>query len=122
MHELSLTQSIVDTIAARFPDSRVTVVRLEVGRLSGVVVDAIRFCFDLVAEGTVVEGATLEVAEPAGRGDCRSCGHEFDIDDPIVLCSACGDANVRVLAGRDLKILSVEVSCAPRVAAPTTPG
>ena len=118
MHELSLTHSIVESIAERFPDSRVTLVRLEIGRLSGVVVDSIRFCFDLVAEATVLDGARLEVVEPPGRGRCRPCRHEFDADDPIVLCPACGGANVEVLGGRELRILSVEVSCVAPAAAP----
>lgn len=110
MHELSLTQSVVDTIASRFGEARVTVVRLEIGKLSGVVVESIRFCFDLVAEGTVVEGALLEITEPSGRCRCRGCSSDFDTDDPIVLCPSCGGADVEVLAGRDLRISSVDVT------------
>jgi len=126
MHELSLTQAVVDTIAERFGDTHVIAVRLEIGKLSGVVVDSIRFCFDLVAEDTTLAGARLEIVEPCGRGRCRSCSQTFDVDDPIVLCPACGSANVEVLSGRELRILSVELSgeerpCAPRAAAPATP-
>ena len=98
--------------------------RLEIGKLSGVMVDSVRFCFDLVAEGTHGAG------RPAGgrrarrrRARCRDCAEEFDVDDPIVLCPACGSADVDVLSGRELRIKSVEVStaCAPPAAAPTTP-
>jgi hydrogenase nickel incorporation protein HypA/HybF len=122
MHELSLTQSVVDTIAERMGEARITTVRLEIGKLSGVVVDSIRFCFDLVAEGTTLAGAALEVDEPSGECRCRECATEFSVDDPIVLCPACESANVHVLAGRDLRIMSVEVSeCARPVAAPKTP-
>jgi hydrogenase nickel incorporation protein HypA/HybF len=110
MHELSLTQSIVDSVAERFGDTPVVAVRLEIGRLSGVVVDSIRFCFDLVAEGTTLDGARLEIVEPPGRGRCRECATIFDIDDPFVLCPPCGSANVEVLSGRELRILSVELS------------
>jgi hydrogenase nickel incorporation protein HypA/HybF len=119
MHELSLTQSVVAAITERFGDARVSVVRLEIGKLSGVVVDSIRFCFDLVAEGTPVQGARLEIDEPAGAARCRDCAGEFTVDDPIVLCPDCDSANVAVLSGRDLLIKSVEVSsaCAPPAAA-----
>ena len=48
-------------------DAPVRRVRLEIGRLSGVVPDAVRFCFDLVAAGTTLEGAVLEIDEPGGR-------------------------------------------------------
>lgn len=123
MHELSLTQAVVAAIAERLGDAEVTVVRLEIGRLSGVFVDSIRFCFDLVAEGTSVAGARLEIDEPAGRARCRECATGFDADDPLVLCPACASANVEILSGRDLRIVSVEVNtaCARPAAAPTTP-
>jgi hydrogenase nickel incorporation protein HypA/HybF len=126
MHELSLTQAVVNSVAERFGPTRVVAVSLEIGKLSGVVVDSIRFCFDLVAEGTTLAGARLEIVEPCGRARCRSCSQTFDVDDPIVLCPTCGSANVEVLSGRELRILSVELSgeersCAPHAAAPTTP-
>jgi hydrogenase nickel incorporation protein HypA/HybF len=122
MHELSLTQSVVEAIAERVGDRKVHCVRLEIGKLSGVVVDSIRFCFDLVAEGTVLAGARLEIDEPPGECRCRGCAHEFTVDDPIVLCPRCGGADVAVRSGRDLLIKSVEVTaaCAPPVAAEPT--
>lgn len=109
MHELSLTQAVVDAVAERFGGTAVVAVRLEIGKLSGVVVDSIRFCFDLVAEGTTLAGARLEIVEPGGRGHCRQCAATFDLDDPFVLCPPCGSANVEVLSGRELRILSVEL-------------
>jgi hydrogenase nickel incorporation protein HypA/HybF len=120
MHEMSITMSVVDAITEKMGDTPVTAVRLEIGKLSGVVVDSIRFCFDLVAEGTTLAGARLEVDEPSGHARCRPCGTEFDVDDPIVLCPACDASDVDVRAGRELRIVSVEVSkaCAAPVAAP----
>jgi hydrogenase nickel incorporation protein HypA/HybF len=123
MHELSLTQSAVDAIIERVGDSRVERVRLEIGKLSGVVVESVRFCFDIVVAGTALEGARLEIDEPVGDGRCRACGTAFATDDPIVLCPGCGSANVEMRNGRDVRIRSVEVSmsCARPVAAPKTP-
>jgi hydrogenase nickel incorporation protein HypA/HybF len=108
MHELAVTQGVVDMITERVPDRRVTTVRLEIGRLSGVMPDAVRFCFDVVADGTTVQGAALEITEPSGRARCRSCGSSFDTDDVLVLCD-CGSADVEVLGGDQLRILNVEV-------------
>jgi hydrogenase nickel incorporation protein HypA/HybF len=109
MHELAITQSIVDAVAERFGERRISGVRLEIGRLSGVLPDAVRFCFDLVAEGTAVAGARLDIDEPAGRACCRECAREFEADYPILLCP-CGSARVDVVAGGELLIRSVEVS------------
>ena len=121
MHELSITQSVIEAVAERMGERQVTRVRLSIGKLSGVVVDSVRFCFDLAAEGTTLEGAVLEVDEPSGHCRCRDCATEFEVDDPIVLCPACAGADVDVQSGRDLRIVSVEVrtACATPVAAPT---
>jgi hydrogenase nickel incorporation protein HypA/HybF len=108
MHELSITQSVVDAIAERMDGATVTSVRLEIGKLSGVVPDSVRFCFDVICAGTSLEGATLDIVEPAGLAQCRDCGEEFQLNDMIMLCP-CGSANVRVLAGQQLRIKSVEV-------------
>ena len=109
MHELAIAESVVDTVTRRLPDARITGVHLEIGALSGVVAESIRFCFDLATEGTGLEGATLEITEPPTQCRCRSCGAEFRPDPPIVLCP-CGSADVAVLGGEELKILSVQVA------------
>ncbi|MBK1784949.1 hydrogenase maturation nickel metallochaperone HypA [Prauserella cavernicola] len=109
MHELSVTQSIADAIVAKLGDTKVSVVSLEIGRLSGVVPESVRFCFDVVAEGTILQGARLDIAQPPGRARCRDCSTAFDLDDLILLCP-CGSANVEVLSGMELKIKSVEVA------------
>ena len=106
MHELAITEGVVDAVAERLPDAKVTCVRLEIGALSGVVADSVRFCFDLVTEGTNLEGARLEITEPAGQCHCRVCGSDFEPDRPIAVCP-CGSADVTVLAGQELKITSV---------------
>ena len=109
MHELSITQSVVDTVNERMAGQRVVSLRLEVGRLSGVVPDAMRFCFELVTDKTVLEGARLDIDETAGRAHCRGCGQDFTLTDLILLCP-CGSADVDVTAGRELVIKSVEVA------------
>ena len=109
MHELAIAESVVDTVTQRLPGAKVTCVRLEIGALSGVVPDSIRFCFDLATEGTGLAGARLEITEPPARCRCRACGAEFQPDSPIVLCP-CGSPDVAVLAGEELKIVSVQVA------------
>lgn len=108
MHELSIAESVVDAVLERTGDALVACVRLRVGRLSGVVPDALSFCFELVTAGTPLEGAALLIEEPGGRAHCRSCEREFALDDLFLLCE-CGSADVEVLAGRELHLASVEV-------------
>jgi hydrogenase nickel incorporation protein HypA/HybF len=106
---MALTQSLVDAVCEHAAGRRVHSVRLEVGALCAVVPDAMTFCFELATEGTVADGASLEVDMRPGQAHCRNCDTTFALTDLILLCP-CGSADVDVLAGRDLKILSMEVS------------
>ena len=108
MHELGIAQSIVDAVLDAVEEPRITRLELQIGKLSGVVADALRFCFDLVTEGTALQGARLDIVEVPGRGDCRACGASFELHDPIVLC-ACGSADVEIGSGQQLRIAAVDV-------------
>ena len=109
MHELAITESVVEGVAERFSDSRVTRVVLEIGELSGVVPDAIRFCFDVCAQGTPLQGATLEIVSVPARARCSACQREIVIEDGIGLCP-CGSADLAFLSGQELKIKAVAVA------------
>jgi hydrogenase nickel incorporation protein HypA/HybF len=108
MHELGLTQEIVEVVTQRAQDRKVRRVILEIGKLSCVLPDAVRFCFELVAEGTVAEGAELEIVQPPGRAKCRKCGAEFDMDAVFARC-VCGSSDVDWLSGEELKIKAMEI-------------
>lgn len=71
MHELALTQEIVSIACNAASGQRVHVVRLEVGKLSCVAPEALQFCFEVVARGTLADGARLEIR--------RTDGDEFHI-------------------------------------------
>lgn len=107
MHELAITQGVVDTVTERIEGS-IRGVRLEVGPLSGILPDALRFCFDLVCAGTPMEGAWLEIVEPRASARCDHCDAEFEPTDVIAVCE-CGNPDVTVLAGQELMITGVEV-------------
>jgi hydrogenase nickel incorporation protein HypA/HybF len=108
MHELSIANSVVELCAERAMGARVLRVTLEIGRLSAVMPDAIRFCFDVCAKDTVVEGATLEIVETPGLARCLDCGGSVDMTDLLEHC-ACGSVNLELLAGAELKIKQMEV-------------
>ncbi len=108
LHELSIAESIVDTVLARTHDRRVSLVRVRIGTLAAVVPDALTFCFDLATSGTPLEGCVLEIEAQEARGHCRDCGVDFVLPDLFLICS-CGSADIEVLAGRELQVASVEV-------------
>lgn len=108
MHELAIAESVIDAVLAQTGERPVRQVRLEVGRISGVSVDSLRFCFELAAADTGLVDADLDVVEPEGRARCGMCGDEFVLADRILLC-ACGSSDLQVLSGEELKIISVTV-------------
>lgn len=109
MHEMALTQSLVDAVCEHAAGRHVHSVKLEVGALCAVVPDSMQFCFELATAGTVADGARLDMNIEPGAACCRTCGQSFELPDLILLCP-CGSADVEVTAGRDLKIISMEVS------------
>ena len=109
MHELSISQGIVESVCEAVPDGQVLAVTVEIGALSGVVADAVRFCFDACARGTRLEGARLEVIDVPGLGRCGSCQRELDMQELVTQCP-CGNPFLEILRGRELRIRSVEVT------------
>lgn len=107
MHELGITRNIVAIVAEHAGGRRVARVTVDVGRLSGVMSEAIHFAFDVVSRGTVLEGARLELADIDGRGRCRGCGAEFPTPDLFTPCP-CGSRNVERIAGEELRIREFE--------------
>lgn len=108
MHELGITRSVVAICAENSGGEVVKRVTLEIGKLSAILPDAVRFCFDIVAKGTVVEGATLEILEIPGKAQCQSCGAYVELSDLVGRCS-CGSNDLKIIAGEELKVKEMEV-------------
>ncbi len=108
MHELSLTRNIVAICAERAGRRHVRTVRLQVGKLAGVEVSALRFCFDLVAAGTPLEGAALEIDEVEGRGQCTECQELVPLEQLVAVCGCGRRAPLDLVAGEELLIKEME--------------
>ena len=109
MHELSITQSIVEICAEKAAARRVTLVVLEIGELSGVVPEAVEFAFEACTQGTPLEGARLDIVRIPAVGRCRGCGVEFPLRafyDPCPRCDAYGAA---LISGEELRVRELEV-------------
>jgi hydrogenase nickel incorporation protein HypA/HybF len=109
MHELGITRNIVAIVGEAAKGRPVLRVTLEVGKLSGVMSEAIAFCFDAVSQGTALEGASLEITEIEGRARCAACGAEFATATLFTPCP-CGSRRLERLQGEELNIKSMELS------------
>ena len=92
MHELGLCEGILEAVERRAAGRRVTRVRVRVGALHRVVDPAFEQSFALVAQGTVADGAAVDLVVVPVRVTCRDCGHEAEATDALAACSACGGA------------------------------
>lgn len=108
MHELGITRNVVAIASEAARGARVRKVTLEVGKLSGVMTEAIRFCFDTVSQGTSLDGAELEIREIEGQARCKACGAVYALPTLFAAC-ACGSRDCERLAGEELNIKSIEL-------------
>ncbi|MDQ3863579.1 MAG: hydrogenase maturation nickel metallochaperone HypA [Actinomycetota bacterium] len=109
MHELSIAESVVQIASRHANGRRVTKVRIKVGHLRQVVPSALAFGFELVAEGTPVEGAELEMEQVPAAGRCRECGVESQLMNFPLQCGACGSFDLEVVRGEELLVESLEL-------------
>ncbi|BDU72806.1 hydrogenase maturation nickel metallochaperone HypA [Mesoterricola silvestris] len=112
MHELSLMAGMLGIIAGEARGqgfTRVSRIVLEIGALSGVEPEALRFAFDVSARGTVAEGAELEIEETEGRAQCGACGHTVPVRGTWGGCPACGTDALKVIAGKETRVKYLDV-------------
>jgi hydrogenase nickel incorporation protein HypA/HybF len=108
MHEMGITQSIVAIVCEQAAGRKVKRLTLEIGKLAAIMPDAIRFCFDVVAQGSPLDGAALDILEIPGRARCLDCGSDVALADVFGRC-ACGSRKLERLSGEELNIKSMEL-------------
>jgi hydrogenase nickel incorporation protein HypA/HybF len=109
VHELSIADAVVAIAAAHAGERRVTKVEVRVGHLRQVVPSALALAFELVAEGTVVEGAELAIEPVPAAVACRNCGSESEVSGFPLACLACGSLDVGVVRGDELLVEALEL-------------
>lgn len=103
MHELAITRNIVAIVSEKAKTERVRRVTIEIGKLSAVFPQAVRFCFEVVSRGTVLEGAELDIVEIDGTAECRACGTHFSLEHLYGRCP-CGSSDLTRLTGEELLV------------------
>ncbi len=114
MHELSVAMSLVEAAcdkAATLGDVRVDAVYVRLGPFSGVVKDALAFCFDVAAQGSAVEGARLDIEDVPVVVFCPQCAAERPLAGTQHLrCPECGEPTPEIVSGRELELTALEVT------------
>ncbi|MCA6116804.1 MULTISPECIES: hydrogenase maturation nickel metallochaperone HypA [Bradyrhizobium] len=112
MHEMALCEGIVEIVeeeARRRSFSRVKTVCLEIGALSHVAPEAMKFCFAAVAARTIANGAVIKVVELPGVAWCMACSRSVEIAQRCEPCPCCGSYQLQVTAGEEMRVKELEV-------------
>ena len=112
MHEMSLAESvreIVEQTARSNGARRVSSVRLEVGRLAEVEVDALRFAFDVVMRGSLADAARLDIVETDGAAWCMKCAEPITIARRGEACPRCSSWQLQVTGGDRMRVMDIEI-------------
>ena len=112
MHELSVTSYLVDAVdkqARELGAKRVVTINVIVGERSGIVDDSLRFYFEMLSPGTLVEGAELVVQRTSMRFYCATCDEDYHPEGANFECPGCEAIGTLVDDGSDLLIESLEI-------------
>lgn len=112
MHEMSLCESVLDILQDNAKSQgfeRVKIVWLEIGALSGVEPEAMRFCFDAITRNTLADRAKLEIIMVPGDAWCMQCSKTVQVEQRFDLCPECGSYQLQVTSGEDMRIKELEV-------------
>ncbi len=109
MHEMSITQGIIDICEQHAAGKRVLSLDVEIGELSSVVPEAIEFCFEACSKGTLLEGARLNIIRIPGKGHCQDCGAETPLSAVFGACAQCGSYRVTIVSGEEMRVREIEV-------------
>ena len=113
MHEMGIAIQIVEIASASIPaeleDARVERVNLKIGKLTAVVPESLRFCFQIAAQDTPLCDADLNIEEIPIAVRCADCNIEWTICEPVFRCQKCNSGSVEIISGRELDINSIEI-------------
>ncbi len=113
MHEMGIAIRVLEIVEESLPGAaeiQVERINLTVGKLTAVVPDSLKMCWEVASEGTPVEGAELVFTEIPVKLTCRACGEDSEIEDLPFICAACDSPDTAVVSGRELFVESVEIA------------
>jgi hydrogenase nickel incorporation protein HypA/HybF len=111
MHEMTVAHGLLTILEERAKAhkiARITRIRLKIGRLRAIETRQLASAFEVLAEGSMAQGAPLDVEEVAAQARCNACGTEWRLAGYRFECPNCQSADAEILAGRELFIESFD--------------
>lgn len=112
MHELSIAQSILsiaENAAPENPKAVITSVGLQIGELSGIEIDSLKFALSIIRKDTILQEATLDIEIIKGEAECSTCKTTFAVPCYGICCPNCSSYSMKILKGKELRVLNIVV-------------
>ncbi len=112
MHELSITQSILNIAVSSAENAgakKVNGIKITLGEMSGCVPQYIQEYFDIISEGTIAAGAKLEFKSVPAVAKCLDCGYETHLVRFRFRCEKCKSQNLKIISGREFLVESIDI-------------
>lgn len=112
MHELSVTQSLLDISlqhAEKANAKQITDLYIVMGELSSMVDDSVQFYWDIIAKGTIAEHAQLHFRRVPAELQCNTCGEKYHPTEKELICPKCGGVGAKIIAGEEFALESIDV-------------
>ena len=112
VHEMSIAANVLDAVRterALHGGARVMRAGLRIGELSGVEIESLRFCLEVLAADSDLAGAGFEIQAAPWTRRCRDCGAEFRVVDARPACAACGSGETDPAGGDQMELSFVEL-------------
>ena len=112
MHELSIAMNIVDIAneeTKKANAKKVFEIELEIGTMSGVVLEALEFALQEAVKDSILENAKIIISEIQAKAKCQNCLHVFKIKDLYSPCPNCNELKTEIISGKELRVKSLKV-------------
>jgi hydrogenase nickel incorporation protein HypA/HybF len=115
MHELAVTESILEITlrhARQMGATRVTDLNLVIGQLATIMDDSVQFYWDFITKDTLAEGSKLHFTRIPAELHCLDCDHTYAPGGEVLACPVCQSTRVRLTAGEEFRLESIDIETA----------
>lgn len=113
MHEVSICEHLLTLLAQEARQhgvQKIIRLRVEIGRLSCLDPEALRFAFDALAPGTIAAAAELQIERPPVRATCKDCAAVVELNSRFEPCPSCGGTRLELHSGDEMRLLEMEAA------------
>jgi len=112
MHELPVAESLLE-IALKYAQKaeaiQISHIHIVIGQLASIVDDSVQFYWDIISKDTIAECAVLHFKRIPSQFLCQNCSQKYHPNNNDFSCPACSSTNIKIIAGREFYLESIEI-------------